>query len=270
LLSDTPVLDALLPVLSPDAIFRLGATCRALYNPVKSYAVRTFNGDGLLGRFFDDVAGFRAVLARTGAIVSGSTALQVLDRVRYKESDLDVYVLPPYARELCDWILGQGYYVEMMWARPDAPLEVQVSLLYNQLDDLVEDWRRGDRRPEFSVDVLLDYEHGIRVFTFTKEGARVQVIVSNCDVFASVLNFHSTVVLNILTHRAVYSLYPLFTFRDRQSLILHRVGESLRDPRIRDVITKYRGRGFVFVTSAGQSGPLLVGPRTVGDARTWT
>ncbi|KAI9002539.1 hypothetical protein DFJ74DRAFT_695984 [Hyaloraphidium curvatum] len=268
LLSDTPVLDSLLPVLTPDALFRLGATCRALHGPVNAYAARAFNGDALLARFFPgEVAAFRALLALTGAIVSGSAVLQLLNRVRYNESDLDVYVLALAATDLCHWLLEHGYSLGL-----PGELDVgsQLRDLHYAIDSLVDDWWRGYRRPELSVETLEDYEQGNSVFTFTRGTDRVQVIVCKGDVFASVLNFHSTAVRNILKYRAAYSLCPLATLRNKTSLLLYRVGENLLDPRMQEVIQRYRGRGFEMTVSGRQERELGAGARIVGDPWTWT
>ena len=54
------------------------------------------------GRYFADPAAFRELQLRTGLIISGSTALQFLDRTTYEGADLDIYAMKEHAQAICD------------------------------------------------------------------------------------------------------------------------------------------------------------------------
>ncbi|PPQ87265.1 hypothetical protein CVT26_003247, partial [Gymnopilus dilepis] len=60
-------------------------------------------------RWFSDVLEFRRVLRRSGAVISGSFALQYFDRSFYAESDMDMFVRIGGVGPLCEFIRSQGY-----------------------------------------------------------------------------------------------------------------------------------------------------------------
>ncbi|KIJ42145.1 hypothetical protein M422DRAFT_171479, partial [Sphaerobolus stellatus SS14] len=53
---------------------------------------RAFNINDFLKRFLKDPRKFRSLQTRTGALISGSQALQLLGRTRWPDSDLDLYI----------------------------------------------------------------------------------------------------------------------------------------------------------------------------------
>ena len=67
--------------------------------------------DRLLSRYFTpaEILCFRELQCVTGALISGSTAVQFFDRETYPDSDLDVYVEHRYVRTLTDWLVKIGY-----------------------------------------------------------------------------------------------------------------------------------------------------------------
>ena len=72
---------------------------------------RAFSIDKLLSPYFTptEVTQFRELQSQTGTLISGSTALQLFDRVTYSESDLDLYVEHRFSRALAEWLLEIGY-----------------------------------------------------------------------------------------------------------------------------------------------------------------
>lgn len=76
---------------------------------MQSYSLRAFNINKHLSRFFDNPSEFRSLQARTATLVSGSNALQFLNRLAYSDSDLDLYTYRIHGLEVCNWLLQNGY-----------------------------------------------------------------------------------------------------------------------------------------------------------------
>ena len=68
-----------------------------------------FNVNRLLAPYFSDSLAFRSLQARTGTLISGSTALQFFCEESWPGSDLDLYVPPQSKESVCRWVLGEGY-----------------------------------------------------------------------------------------------------------------------------------------------------------------
>src|ERR1700722_19018160 len=103
------MIGAILDNVSPRDLIRFSQTCLGARNAVQKYMRQAFNIHSHLFRFFKAPQEFRALQARTGTLISGSSALQFMDRSFYKESDLDLYVDRRYGREIGLWLMGQGY-----------------------------------------------------------------------------------------------------------------------------------------------------------------
>ena len=88
----------------------IARTCSALRLLVKAYWPLAFNLARLLLPFLlpEHVPGFRSMLKTVGGIVSGSIALQFLDRTSYECSDLDIYIPFENASVADDWISKHG------------------------------------------------------------------------------------------------------------------------------------------------------------------
>lgn len=177
---------------SPAALLRLSRTCRAAHQAVHEYFSRAYNINKHLVRFFLDIAHvlqFRSLQARTATLISGSQALQFFNRVRYDDSDLDVYVPFRHRHELGRWLIGQGYRF-----RPTATQNPVFELAADTRQRWTGPWRYRMQGVE-------------AVYTFTKpdpcamdvdedeEEARelkVQIIVAKKSPVAAILNFHSS------------------------------------------------------------------------------
>lgn len=101
--------DALPSCMSPATLIRLSRTSHATRRAVSGYFARAWDINRHLSRYFDDSTAFRTLQARTGTLISGSNALQFLDRSFYPGSDLDLYPHPQYTLEVARWISDQGY-----------------------------------------------------------------------------------------------------------------------------------------------------------------
>lgn len=102
--------DCLLPLCSPATLVHLSYVCRSLHTAVSSYITRTYDINKLLHRFFEEHLAFRSLQARTGALISGPTALQFFDKRTHDERDLEVYVRLDNAKDVAAWLVYEAGY----------------------------------------------------------------------------------------------------------------------------------------------------------------
>ena len=158
---------------------------------------RAFSIDKLLSPYFTptEVTQFRELQSQTGTLISGSTALQLFDRVTYSESDLDLYVEHRFSRALAEWLLEIGYTY--------APLPESENV--RSLEEAFK--RNPPKRPHvpdmFSGDIVFgsageDYFKAPFVFSFEKQNPyrKIQLITSLQAPLQRILSFHSSTSLN--------------------------------------------------------------------------
>lgn len=95
--------------LSPEDLLRLSRTCRTAHEAVNWYIPFSFNVNRHIAPYFSDPLAFRSLQARTGMLISGSTALQFFSEKSWSGSDLDLYVPLKSKETVCRWVLGEGY-----------------------------------------------------------------------------------------------------------------------------------------------------------------
>ncbi|TFK58081.1 hypothetical protein BDN72DRAFT_725448, partial [Pluteus cervinus] len=79
----------------------------ALANTFHKHA---YNIEHVLSPYFPDcVDSFQSIQESTGALVSGSVALQFFSRVVYEDCDLDIYIQNGHEGPLQDWLQEAGY-----------------------------------------------------------------------------------------------------------------------------------------------------------------
>ncbi|KAH8115905.1 hypothetical protein DFH11DRAFT_1245685 [Phellopilus nigrolimitatus] len=250
--------DSLFDRCSPATLFRFGRTCQLARRALKDYSRRAYNINKHLSRFFTEPLEFRVLQAQTNAVVSGSTALQFMDRTLYEESDLDLYVTCPYAAQVCDWVIaygGKGYVFD---------LSKSYGIEEGAIDNEVSNWNS------------YRWNRVTRVFNFKStvpSGAnvlKIQVIVTMSSPMDCMLGFHSTVVMNAITYRAAYALYPKGSFEEHRALVC-----DTKEVRHEQAIEKYKRRGWDIQTaiSEDEQSDLLSAfrfeNRWVADEKTW-
>ena len=109
LLNTKAVSDTLFSYLTPASLIRTALTCRAAKLAVATYMQGAFDINKHLSRFFPDPVAFRSLQARTGSLISGSNALQFLNRTVYKKSDVDLYVPQWNAKVMVEFLHSLGY-----------------------------------------------------------------------------------------------------------------------------------------------------------------
>lgn len=277
-----PIYDGVLSCLEPRSLLRVALTCRIVYFAVADFKARAFNVNRHFSRYFSDPLAFRSLQAKTNTLVSGSDALQFLDRTFYPESDLDLYTHPGHSFEVAQFLVQvEGYQF--------APREDQDQDWKQVIRD---NWDGTQRRVMIGTAEGYPLEGITAVWTFKKTGRkeetlRVQIIEATSSPVEAILDFHSSTscvvslvgvlsvcvacVMNFITSDAAYSLYPIATFVDRRTLGMPSARHSSR------AIQKYVKRGWrvYFMPTPDDMAHQMRAPfhmsktRWVGDDTTW-
>ncbi|KAG1731509.1 uncharacterized protein EDB91DRAFT_721997 [Suillus paluster] len=263
-----PIYDLIFSCVSPRTLVRTGRSCRAAYHASKDFSHRAYNIHRHLSHFLSKPLAFRNLQARTGTLIAGSNALQFLDRTFYPEADMDIYVHPGHVREVLDYLVErEGYKFKPDKTQPEDYREI------------VSDEWDGTRIRALAPDddEFLQYYQikGVQnVLSVEKRGLRgtlkIQLIACETSPFETIVNFHSTCVMNFIAFDAAYSLYPVATFEDKDTLSIWRA-RPLHDLT---VVIKYGERGFRWLptlpSTSTQTSPFHpFTDRTVGDQYTW-
>lgn len=108
------ILDRTFAFLSSQDILSVSRTCRMANANAKSYFRRARDINRRLKCFFPDLTTFRALQARTGAVIPSSMSLDD----RYRGDKIEIHVLRPQLLELGKFLLANGYEF-----RPSAPYQ---------------------------------------------------------------------------------------------------------------------------------------------------
>ncbi|KAI0650881.1 hypothetical protein C8Q79DRAFT_411333 [Trametes meyenii] len=258
-----PIFDA----SSAATLLRLARTCRAGRHAIAAYIRSAFDVNRLLARFFpsptapcssvcssshthseiyDRARAFRTLQARTGTLISGSTALQFFDRTVYPESDLDLYVHMRHRREVGRWLLEEGYqFAPSQYQDPRFEIEVVHGMstgangIYRMPGvSAVLTFTKPVPRKEIDIpDVVEEQEESM---------LKVQVIVAKNTPMEAILAFHSTCVMNVISYEKAYCLFPWATLEARRSLLSSscRGRSKWRESGL----LKYANRGFTIIS----------------------
>jgi hypothetical protein len=279
--------DLLFSCLSPANLFRYAATCKTARSSVSSYCQRAFKIGNQLKNFFteEEILYFRYWQSRTGMLISGSTALQFLDRSFYPDSDLDIYVEHLYADRIAYWLFSIGYefvsrkrqtkdfrlaYQEIHHGTPHhlhAFFPAETIGYFGKGVAEVYDFHKS--HPDRKIQLITSYHSPLEVvFDFHSSKCVVLPIISELE------NNWAACVMNFITHEKAYSLYPRATFEERRSL--HSSHASWRKDSQTVARTKYARRGWLVVDRLTQSeidnrtSAFAYGRRAVGDQYCWT
>ena len=95
-----------------DDIMQLSRTCRRLHGMAETYWNSHICLSRIIGPYVSSVVQieeFREMMHMTGAIISGSSALQVFAWAHYDESDLDLYVEASRSQIVSSFLINLGY-----------------------------------------------------------------------------------------------------------------------------------------------------------------
>ncbi|KAJ3757485.1 hypothetical protein EV360DRAFT_45914, partial [Lentinula raphanica] len=267
------IVASILTYLGHNDLDSLSQSCSSGYYAVVYYRKSAMKIEHVLLRFFKtrkEIGAFQQLQASTGTIISGSVALQFFTRIEYDNSDLDTYCTLTNSLKIGKWYEMVGY--KYMPAK-------------NQQRKFEDDYARvvgsdGITRMNVEGNDGDDIQGARRyrslyiseVWNFERDGLCIQLVATRIKAEAIVLGFHSTCVMNFITHNAAYSLYPLTTFKKSATVLVNARGRLLQ--KYKRAVEKYRHRGFMVKTSIplkdtieGEYGFAV--PRWIGDKRTW-
>ena len=236
-----PIFDALCEQLDIAGLIKLRMLSKRLEQNWQTHSKKRWNVNAKLRRFVDDPVGLRAAMSEHHALISGSFVVQLMGNWSWPDSDLDIYIrynnasaFEKYLEEKEEYILSDQYQLV-----PDK---------YG--------WRN-----------LM----GVKTYTRSRNGKEEQVQViktSEKPINCIVGDFHSSCVVNVLTHATCYSLFPRWTFCEPYTSCLG----DLYDEAKQKCIDKYEARGWRFMNDINQACRLfrkMNYHRYVADRGTW-
>ncbi|KAF9478300.1 hypothetical protein BDN70DRAFT_860277 [Pholiota conissans] len=277
--------DLIFDNIGPRDLIRFSRTCSENYGRVQSYMRRAFRINPLLARYFTDtqISTFRRLQGRTGMVISGSTAVQFFHRVRYDDADLDLYLQREFRDEVMTWLVDAGYTLS------------EPSEIYSDEDEDEDDGDDDDESDEDGDNesggndlqssgsrsrraLPLIYEPSrhpkpFQVYTFLGPDGiqKIQLVMAyNCPL-ETILNFHSTNVMNLITSDTAYSFFPNASFVEDRAVSLGGMHLHFRSAQ-----RKYQRRGWVIQSNVSfreildTESEFGAAVRFVGDNKCWT
>ena len=136
-----------------------------------------------LARYNFDWKSLQAIMATTGAVISGSTALAILLGGEFVPQDLDIYVNTKGFTAILGFLMDHGYHMVIPY-------------------------------PHYKK----KYSNSKRILTLKRDGEKIDLIGTEVHVLTAITEFHSTAVMNYIAFYGIVCLYPEWTMR-RNSLV---------------------------------------------------
>ncbi|KAK6503746.1 hypothetical protein TWF481_008750 [Arthrobotrys musiformis] len=234
--------------LDPPDIVRLLATCRSL----QLFKYELWNINRSLRRFVDDPLAFRSLMARHNALVSGSHALQFLARVKWPESDLDVYItgnegLVAFADHLVE---KEGYnFSPYQWQSKETRTaipnreEERDAFVKDIFENADPNWDPADDTSSERALYLTTDINGVFNFIHpSNKNRKIQLISARGVPLNAILaDYYASHIFNIFTWNRAYSFFPYHTFGKKQAYYTQILKGSAQKG-----VEKYQERGFEF------------------------
>ncbi|KAJ3964956.1 hypothetical protein EV361DRAFT_811430 [Lentinula raphanica] len=268
------IVSSILRHLNHNELDSLSQTCVTAYNAVAFFRKSAMKIEHVLLRFFknkEEIGMFQYMQGTTGTIISGSVALQFFTRTLYDNSDLDTYCILKKCITIGKWYELVGYqFVPVKNQHHRFDVDYDRVLEGGHFTRINQEGNEGDDIQGAAEYLSIDIAE---VWNFArKDGAHIQLVATRIIPEAIVLGFHSTCVMNIITHRAAYSLFPYTTFKKKLTVLVNARGRLLQ--KYVQAVQKYRHRGFTMNTRVpiknaieGEYGFIV--PRWIGDKSTW-
>ncbi|KAJ6501442.1 hypothetical protein C8R47DRAFT_1211021 [Mycena vitilis] len=215
--------------------------------------------------FIDEPSTFRAMLKDYGAVIAGSQVVQLLDRSKYPDSDMDIFMRSGSVEPMGYWLQHQGYRFQN--ATPtydDVGNQAFLASIRCLSTKLVSNKRKDD-----PVNRVFNYQRYIASRTIIYHQVIQLVAVDMNPIHHIIFDFHSTGVMNYMTADTVVSVFPRSTF------LLHK-SYSTRNRTERETDAakwrcKYRDRGFRIIRkrTRGNHTDLKLGKRSSNDRHAW-
>lgn len=181
--------DSLIRELSPRDRLQYSKANKEACSHVESFNRRAFQVEKVLSPYFspEEIVEFRKLQYSTGALISGSTALQFFDCSVYPDSDLDLYVELDWCQSIADFLQRIAYTYRPTKKQPpsfDSALEYTLGL------DFEHAWDDIDNNQEGFEGYIYNGIAG--VFDFVRDHKKVQIIACHSCVMDVILGFHSS------------------------------------------------------------------------------
>ncbi|KIO11376.1 hypothetical protein M404DRAFT_842832 [Pisolithus tinctorius Marx 270] len=206
----------ILSFLNIATIHNLMLSCKTHYEKGRRYL--QYHRLLLAQNFFENPQDLYDLLRLGQAIISGSTALHFLlaqKEVTWSPHDLDVYTIPKNIEFLLTEVKLRGYQI--------------ISV------------KTGN-------DVRYYNSHIASIFTLVRNRRKIDIMVSASPTpISPIFQYHSTVLMNFITHDTVFCAYPHLTFQ-RQSLVNPFVifAQALKRSMM-EALVKYHDRGIKYL-----------------------
>ncbi|KAH8801845.1 hypothetical protein DL96DRAFT_1538138 [Flagelloscypha sp. PMI_526] len=240
----------------------------ASLSAVDEYMRRVYSVNRIFAPFFtpDQTIELRQIQSETSLLVSGSAVVQFFERVNYPGSNLNLYIEEKDMPTLAQFIDSCGYKFKNS---PSQPSSLRDAL------EKKDDWIRLSypHKNHWYDDVPQQF---MATFSFVKQTPlrppiEVQIVVSTGLSIAPVFDFHSTVVMNIITYKTAISFFPLSSFHFRETLVT-----SPDRDKGKAGLQKYSVRGWTVIENM-ESYPLdkyrpaeyYSRTRSIGDPHSW-
>jgi hypothetical protein len=176
--------------------------------------------DLLLADFVDRPKEYRMVMKETRSVISGGLVLQFLVKVRWLESDMDVFTCGERsARQMVKYLADKEGYSEES-----------------------ADWTPRSECESFEVTTLTCTKYGrqrvIQIMYHRGHSSDVSCVIAE----AILKGFYSTALLNFITWNKVYCLFPVTTIKHREMCMLS--CSNLVASNVQNGVSKYERRGW--------------------------
>ncbi|KAI4294440.1 hypothetical protein K525DRAFT_145583, partial [Schizophyllum commune Loenen D] len=243
-------------LLDAASLANYGQASRETRRSVLAYSRLAFQLRCSLRKFMSEqqVNPFRDIMRLTGTVISGSVALHFFERTPVGDADLDLITEGQHAEHLISFITSLGYKYTPRHAQQK---ELQVAIRYARFRYAVRD-QHVYPLPDTVLDVL----------SFKADSSIIQVLIAANSAIDTILSFHSTPVMNAITFRAAYSLFPRNTFNNKAGIIFRTMHAS-------EPIKKYKDAGYTLNSQCTERHYRSLGDefsayaRYVGDKHTW-
>ncbi|KAI0012491.1 hypothetical protein F4779DRAFT_614462 [Xylariaceae sp. FL0662B] len=263
LLNIYPIRERVMSFLDTKDILRLRQTSWSIRQDI---IANEWNINTKLERFIKHPVGFRSQLGKSDALISGSFALQFLERVVWPESDLDIMVqdgenLEGLARFLTE---TEGYEMTLSKGLSDE-----------------DGYDPGSITDVMKCRTYFYCKRNSNTFNdFKNSKSKIQLVATSGPPLQAILRgYYTTAIVNFISWNKAYSVFPRATFIDHQTVPLKHIDEHKGE-----LHQKYSRRGWRMRTEPvvpkgilGRGGftfPLgkldKDGTRRVGDHDTWT
>ncbi|TFK30730.1 hypothetical protein FA15DRAFT_629996 [Coprinopsis marcescibilis] len=259
-----PIYNAIFSCLGPLEITRARRVCRLLRDAIVHFQALAYDINRHLSAFFHDPIALRRLQAKTKFLISGSSTLQFLDRIFYPFSDMDIFAFPDTIKEIGKHLIESEDYAFLPGENQPKSFD----------ETAVQPLDTSETRRVASQNSFV-YSSGMSgLFRFKRKSTdlEVQVICASRSPFDCILYFHSTCVMNFMTHAAAYSLYPIATFDKRISIPFG----SEHFESTGKAYKKYTERGYTVPNNLTYSAAKIMNPflhyeipRSLNDRYTW-